>query len=215
MRNITLAILLILGVTVLANADTIVDRTPDDDAKLYQRSGDKNYGADRIACSDWDGYVLWGDNETTHCMIEFDISDVLATVNSATLDLYSTIADRDVHAVLGTDDNVDEDWDQDTVTWNNTSGGSIDTNVTSASITTGTGYGSILTVTSIIQAAVTAGQDAVTIYITCDDDEVKADFYSSETATRTPLLGIEHVPEPATMGLLLLGGLGVLARKRR
>ncbi len=71
-------------------------------------------------------------------------------------------------------------------------------------------------VTALVQTMFTSGVNYGFAMYTTDNTRIRA-FSSETTGNKMPSLTIEYtpVPEPATMGMLLVGGLGVLARRRR
>ena len=69
--------------------------------------------------------------------------------------------------------------------------------------------------TALVQAAVDAGQDSIAIQLR---DETGTRTYRNDGAsgTQKPSVTIvSEVPDPATMGLLVVGGLAALLRRRR
>lgn len=74
-------------------------------------------------------------------------------------------------------------------------------------------------VAALVDAAIAASDTTMTLVIIgdqdgtpyLDDDDIKVDFLSHTSTSKPPTLSL---PEPATMGLLAIGGLALLRRRR-
>ncbi|MCD4825726.1 MAG: DNRLRE domain-containing protein [Phycisphaerae bacterium] len=160
------------------------------------------------------------DSNRYRTYLQFDISGIPMgqTIDSATLSLYmfggwgTATLDNNVYGVT-------ESWGETGPTWNNPP--AWNTTVRATRQMTGTeavGW-KPWDITSLVQDWYdgTSTNYGMLIYSPTYANSHTA-FYSSDEATETtlrPKLDITYTPEPATMTLLGLGGIGLLIRRRR
>jgi hypothetical protein len=244
-RKLTLAALIAIVTLLVALAPTqadLVTLTTDKDTTVMNDSvSDNNYGASGWL----QGYYELSTGKTRNVLIDFDLPNDLAgsTVNTATLKVqgrYVTVGttvgvSRMTQSWLeGTGNNTASDdgatWNtyDGTTAWPGTNGTPVTNSVSDGdpnyTATVGTGYNTAgpiydLDVTNIV-AAWAGGATNNGLMIQVVNPSVENENFSlwasDDTGGTAPQLVIDYtIPEPMTMSLLGLGGLGVLLRRRR
>ena len=199
----------------------VLNFSPTDDSTIDQNSPGSNFGnstqigvRNRYGESGSDG---WEDDT----LVKFDLSSIASgtPVLGATLNLYYIgYWDNDPQGRPLTCYAITSDWDESTVTWNTkpTSAG-----VVSATATVPAGINNWMSwdVTADVQdmadgSASYYGWKIMDETYWGDFDIPYSWFYSKEYGQLTPYLEVA-IPEPATLGLLLVGGLALLKHRRR
>ncbi len=214
-----------------ASADVILTTADGNgaDAYIHQNSPSTNFGAsgnlevkrDTRENENWDRKTY----------LRFDISSLTVTVASAKLELeFAEPAGWNrTHALYGlnekdgTETDIDDNWDESGLTWNNAPGHDNDSTVTDAT------FLGELQIVENQTGIVTYNQSAISDFLNADEDGLvtfilyRSDsgitvekFHSKETTgedAMAPTLTMTLIPEPASV--LMLGLCGMLALRRR
>jgi hypothetical protein len=152
--------------------------------------------------------------------LQFDISGIAGTIQSATLTIYA-ITDAKSYYVSGLKDGVDETWSADTIDWFSAPGNDI---------TSGSALDPALTVPLyFVNPTVANGAYSgdVTAFVATDTDGlvtfiltaggttylynvIEGSYYNPDYV---PVLTLEVIPEPASLVLMGLSGLILLRRR--
>ena len=195
-KYINLIVILAVVAPINARADTAT-LNPTDDASIAQGYPDTNYGSDGSLNVGYHSSFGWG-----NVLIKFDLSSYAgATVTSANLRLYVYELLGDIPAGGIYNARNVADWDEGSVTWNNSPGLTDDTPVSAPS----TSGWWVNDVTSWVQAYVNGTYDNYGFQIFKDDmDWATFHMRSKEYSSNHPELVLDYTPntavESATLG---------------
>ena len=231
MRKLMIASIVALLVAVPTWADTI---STDDDARIFLKEPD-TVMSDGLVVSDYytatSGNGPYGDYIFKGYM-RFGLSSLTEDVGSATLTLtlsYEDMGDSESATIdiYGLNDGTtgETTWSETTLTWNNapgndTSGNGLNNATYLGSITVsgsdalGTTYTTSGTGTNLVSFLNADANDEVTLILTAGSVDSVASFGTGENGYSAPQLDITLIPEPATLCLLGLGGIGILIRRK-
>lgn len=201
---------LVLLLSLFFNAQSAIV-TPTDDAFVITTEPDTPYGSDRILT--WTAYMSGGRGRSFIKFPLFGLPDSSQIV-SATLNLYQYDAGGFVPYV-----NIyhvaDDTWSEDAVTWNTMPG--YAGQIIRDNIGFDAGWISFDLLSSAVWDYDSDLNDGYVSFLIKSDEtgDERHNFYSKEEAVEgdfQPYLELVFIPEPATIGLMLLGGL--LLRRR-
>ncbi|MCD4823434.1 MAG: DNRLRE domain-containing protein [Phycisphaerae bacterium] len=232
MKKLMAISMLVAMVAVTSPAFSDLTVTSEADAFMYASAADTNYGTGtqlemknsgspirkswiRFNISTWDSGTA-----VTSATLKLTTVYISGTTSSASFNVYALNNGTDFGS-----GRLSEDWSETGITWNNAPGNAA-ANGLDASYTTHVGSfswsggepaaGTEFSVTLSDLAAINDsrnGDDIVTFIVLRTDTNNTNAFFASRENTNDPELTL--TPEPATMTLLGLGGIGLLIRRRR